>query len=144
MDAPLRKHEWKTDASMLLVLGSCLTAKLTANFANVGRHPRTSTDCCRPVLIYGGRLRTVADVRNAVFKTVGSGGPVPRVSYICGLVAGRGQGSRRANDPRGEAGVVLHVVIGLKIDPDLDERVGWASRIELKTMKSDTVGRKVV
>jgi hypothetical protein len=40
--------------------------------------------------------------------------------------------------------VVLHVVIRLKIDADLDERVAWVRRIELKPIETKVAGRKVV
>ena len=47
-----------------------LTANMTANFANPGGRPRTSADLGSSISLLGGRLRTMVDARNAVFKTV--------------------------------------------------------------------------
>jgi len=48
-----------------------LTAKLTAILSDIGNRQRTSAESGRSISIWGGRRRTAADVRNAVFKTVG-------------------------------------------------------------------------
>ena len=50
-----------------------LTAKLTAILSDIGNRQRTSAESGRSISIWGGRRRTAADVRNAVFKTAGSG-----------------------------------------------------------------------
>ena len=47
-----------------------LTAKMTAILSGAGSHQRMSADPSCWVLIGRGRLRTLADGRNAVFKTV--------------------------------------------------------------------------
>ena len=47
-----------------------LTAKLTAILSDIGNRQRTSAESGRSISIWGGRRRTAADVRNAVFKTV--------------------------------------------------------------------------
>jgi hypothetical protein len=47
-----------------------LTAKLTAIFANRGGRRRTVTDSGCSFFILRGRPQTLADVKNAVFKTV--------------------------------------------------------------------------
>jgi hypothetical protein len=57
-----------------------------------------------------------------------------------------GPGRHRPTEAAGyrQRPVVLHVVIRLKIDPDLDERVAWVRRIELKPIEIKVAGRKVV
>src|SRR5207249_6569168 len=50
-----------------------LTAKLTAILSHIGNRQQTSAESWRSISIWGGRRRTAADVRNAVFKNVGSG-----------------------------------------------------------------------
>jgi len=47
-----------------------LTAKPTAILSDIGNSRRTSADCWPRVSISSGRRQTLADVRNAVFKTV--------------------------------------------------------------------------
>ncbi len=61
-----------------------LTAKPTAILSDMGNRRRTSVDSDFLVLILGERCWTLADVRNAVFKTAGSGG-VSRVSSYVAL-----------------------------------------------------------
>jgi hypothetical protein len=47
-----------------------LTAKMTAILSDIGKRQRTSADTCLGILILGGHRWTLADARNAVFKTV--------------------------------------------------------------------------
>jgi hypothetical protein len=70
------------------------------------------------------RLRTPADVRTAVGKTVGT------IALVLTSLA--------------RSRVVLHVVIQLKIDPNLDSAGAGKRSFELKTLGIGALGRNIV